>query len=361
MKKICFFSGDISRSGGTERVGTIIANGLSKKGYEVIILSMWNSGNPYFFVEDSIRVDSLLDPKTEGKKYRTVVYPIIKLHNYIKKNNIDIFIDIDTVLSYYTARAIRGTSCKLISWEQFNYWAMERFNEHKRYYAKRLIKKRASALVVLTDEDRIAHSKKYDLKEGFVRTINNPAMYDNEVEYNFDNKTFVSAGRLTYQKGYERLLEAWSMICREIEDWKLVIVGDGELKSSLFEKKDKLELKNIEFKGQVTDVEKYYKEASAYVLSSVYEGFPMVILEAQSNGLPVIAFDCKTGPRDLVENEKNGYLIEDGNIALFANKMLEFSKNKIKAEVMSENAKNNVKKYSLETIISQWVSLIETI
>ncbi|HFJ6416571.1 TPA: glycosyltransferase family 4 protein, partial [Enterococcus faecium] len=106
MKKICFISGVISRSGGTERVGSIIANSLSDLGYDVTILSFWNSGEPYFGLDKTIKVDYMLNPKTEGKLYRTYLYPVWKLHKYICKNEFDIVIDIDTLLSLYTTRAI---------------------------------------------------------------------------------------------------------------------------------------------------------------------------------------------------------------------------------------------------------------
>lgn len=361
MKKICFFSGDISRSGGTERVGTIIANKLSEKGYDVRILSAWNSGEPFFFVNKNIQVDYLLNPKKEGKLYRTVIYPILKLRKYIIKNNIDIMIDIDTVLSYYTTRAILGTKCKLISWEHFNYWAMERLGEAKRYKAKKLIKKYASAMVVLTDEDRIMHNEKYKLPEKFVRTINNPCLSNVEIDYKFKNKIFISVGRLTYQKGYDKLLDAWAIIEKSIADWKLIIVGTGELEESLKDKKNKMKLRNVYFAGHTDNVGEFYKKASAYVLSSVYEGFPMVILEAQSYGLPVISFDCKTGPKDLIENNKTGFLVKDGNVEELAQKMLEFTRNEKEAEQMSNNVQQSIRKYELETIILKWCKLIEDI
>lgn len=361
MKKICFFSGDISRSGGTERVGTIIANKLSEKGYDVRIHSMWDSGKPFFFVDENIQVDYLLNRTREGKLYRTVIYPIIKLKKYIVENDIDIMIDIDTLLSYYTTRAIQRTKCKLISWEHFNYWAMDRLGEPKRYKAKKLIKKYASAMVVLTDEDRIMHNQQYELPENFVETINNPCLSNVKVDYKFENKTFVSVGRLTYQKGYEKLLEAWSMIENDIPDWKLIIVGTGELERSLKDKKNEMNLKNVFFPGHTDNVGDFYKEASAYVLSSVYEGFPMVILEAQSYGLPVISFDCKTGPKDLIENNKTGFLVKAGDSKELARKMLKFTKDEKSAVQMSNRVRQNIQKYNLETIILKWCKLIDSL
>ncbi len=108
-------------------------------------------------------------------------------------------------------------------------------------------------------------------------------------------------------------------------------------------------------------MEEYYKSASCYVLSSVYEGFPMVILEAQSYGLPVISYDCKTGPRDLVHHNFNGMLVEDKNIDQLAKSMIMFTKNTDLAMRMSLNAYNNVQKFNLKEITKQWVALIENV
>lgn len=359
--KICFISSAIAWSGGTERVGTIIANSLCKKGYAVSILSFWNHGTPYYPLEKKVEVDFLLDPSKEGKLYRTYIYPVKKLHDYLVNKDIDIVIDIDTVHCYYTARAIKGTKCKLISWEHFNFWAMKRMGDKKRLKAKEFIKNRASALVVLTDEDRYKHIEEYNLPDKFVRTINNPCLSDVKADYSFDNNTFVSIGRLAPQKGYNLLLEAWNIVEKQIPDWKLVIVGDGELKEELLNQKDRLQLKNVSFTGHSDNVSKFYENSACYVMSSVYEGFPMVLLEAQSYGLPVISFDCKTGPRDLIDNEINGYLVEEANVEQLARMMVQFTRNRDKAYEMSQEALISVSKYGVEQITDQWIDLIESI
>lgn len=360
MKKICFISGDISRSGGTERVGTIIANELSQRGYSVSILSFWKGAGSYFHVNPNIKVDSLLCAK-EGKLYRTYIYPIIKLHNYIKSNDIDVIIDIDTALSVYSCMAIIGTKCKLISWEHFNYWTMLKLNDKKRFKAKTLIKKHASKLVVLTEEDRLKHIEEYNLQSGFIVTIPNPCLLNIDNNYNFEHKTFLAVGRLAPQKNFSALLDAWAQIQQQCPDWQLVIVGKGELEAELKSQAAKLILQRVTFAGHTDNVEHYYQTASCFVLSSEYEGFPMVILEAQSYGLPVISFDCKTGPRDLVTDGINGHLVEDGNVEQFADRMLLFTLDEEKAKKMSVNAINGVKQFNMETIMKKWTNLIEEV
>lgn len=359
--KICFISGVIARSGGTERVGSIIANALATKGYDVTVLSFWDEGVPFFYINDNVKVEYLLNPKTEGKLYRTYIYPIIKLHSYIMKNNIDVIIDIDTVIACFTSYAIKGTKCKQISWEHFNYWAMIKRNEKNRFRAKKLIKNNASKLVVLTEEDRKKHIKEYKLDPEFVVAMPNPCLSNAISDYKFENKVFLAVGRLSQQKNFSALLNAWSLICNDCSEWKLIIVGKGELENSLRKQAENLKLCNIIFAGHSNDIAKYYRQASCFVLSSEYEGFPMVILEAQSFGLPVISFDCKTGPKDLIQNNKTGFLVEDGNIEALAKKMLEFTQNEKKAVQMSKEAQRDVQKYNLESITSKWCTLIESV
>ncbi|HAQ7750511.1 TPA: glycosyltransferase family 4 protein [Enterococcus faecium] len=361
MKKICFISGVISRSGGTERVGSIIANSLSDLGYDVTILSFWNSGEPYFGLDKTIKVDYMLNPKTEGKLYRTYLDPVWKLHKYICKNEFDIVIDIDTLLSLYTTRAIKGTKCKLISWEHFNYWTMEMLKEKKRFKAKKLIKKYAKRLVVLTEEDRQKHIDEYSLSEDFVITMPNPCISNIEYEYHYDKKRFLAVGRLVEEKNFADMISAWKIVEKKVDDWDLIIVGKGELEKDLRQQIKDLNLQRVTIAGHSDHVEEYYKSASCYVLSSVYEGFPMVILEAQSYGLPVISYDCKTGPRDLVHHNFNGMLVEDKNIDQLAKSMIMFTKNTDLAMRMSLNAYNNVQKFNLKEITKQWVALIENV
>lgn len=359
--KICFVSGVIARSGGTERVGSIIAGALANAGYDVVLLSCWNQGIPFFPLDEKVNVQYLLNPKTEGKLYWTYVYPIMKLHRFIVRNHIDIMIDIDTELARYTSYAIQGTSCKQISWEHFNYWTMLKLNEKKRFTAKKLIKRYASKLIVLTEEDRTKHISEYHLPEDFVVTMPNPCMSEVTADYNFRCKTFLAMGRLSPQKKISALLDAWALIQDKCPDWKLLIVGKGELEAELKGQAFRLNLRRVMFVGHTSRVEDYYLNASCLVLSSEYEGFPMVILEAQSYGLPVISFDCKTGPRDLIQDGGNGYLIEDGNVREFADKMLLFTKSEETAKEMSENAAVGVQRYNLGNITKKWCDLLDSV
>ncbi|MCH4597593.1 glycosyltransferase, partial [Achromobacter xylosoxidans] len=146
-----------------------------------------------------------------------------------------------------------------------------------------------------------------------VITMPNPCISNIEYEYHYDKKRFLAVGRLVEEKNFADMISAWKIVEKKVDDWDLIIVGKGELEKDLRQQIKDLNLQRVTIAGHSDHVEEYYKSASCYVLSSVYEGFPMVILEAQSYGLPVISYDCKTGPRDLVLHNFNGMLVEDKN------------------------------------------------
>ncbi|TGY46118.1 glycosyltransferase family 4 protein [Clostridium perfringens] len=355
MAKICFVSGVISRSGGTERVGTIIANELSKRGFEVTILSFWNQGEPYYKLEKDVKVDYLLEAK-EGKLYRTYIYPIIKLRNYILNNQIDILIDIDTLLTTYSGYACWGTKCKLVSWEHFNYWNM--LTDKKRINAKKNVKRFADKLIVLTDDDLKEHINKMGFEKNKIQRIYNPSPFNSSSVYNKDSNIFLAVGRLTNVKGFDLLLYSWKLFENSNKNWNLKIVGSGEEEKSLKSIIKKLNLVNVELINHTKEIEKYYKNAACYILSSRYEGFPMVILEAESFGLPIISFDCKTGPAEMIIDGENGYLIEQGNVEKLSKAMLKFTNSNEQRINMSNKSKEIVYNFSIEKIVDEWEDML---
>lgn len=356
MARICFLEPVISHSGGTERVGIMIANELAKRGHEVTILSFWDYGAPFFTVDESITVDCLLNPKKEGKLFRTYIYPVLKLRDYIVKHNFNVLIDIDSVLAYWSVRSLYGLSCKHIVWDHFNYVHAQ--TERRRVKALHLIRHHADRLVLLTKQDESMY-----IDAGFpgnmVEVINNPTPFENVSPSPRSEHIVLAVGRLTNQKGCDRLISAWSRICNNVGDWKLVFVGSGELHQQLVEQASNAGIRNIQFIGTTQNVEAWYDKASIYALTSRYEGFPMVLLEAMSKGLPIVANDCLTGPRELVLDGKNGYLVSDGDIDNFANKLLSLINDRAKQDVFSQNALVMINDYHIKPIVDHWEALID--
>ncbi|MFI3227143.1 MAG: glycosyltransferase family 4 protein [Clostridia bacterium] len=359
MKKICFINGVIAHSGGTERVGIMIANELSKRGYDVTMLSFWDYGKPFFECHKNIKIDYLLNPSREGKLYRTHIYPILKLHNYIQKNKFDIVIDIDTILSNYTTFAIKGTKTKHISWEHFNY--LHTIKDKKRIKAINLAKKYSDKIVVLTKKDYNLHFEKAGIAKEKLEQIYNPTPFEGRKESDRSEKLVIAVGRLTDQKGFDLLLESWSAIEKTGSEWTLAIIGSGEdddkLKNIIIDKN----LKNVQFIPATNEIEKWYDKASVFVLPSRYEGFPMVLLEAMVKGLPIVAFDCFTGPSEMIVDGKNSFLAEDGNVDQFAEKLNLLLNDEALREEFSNGNKLKVKEFYLENIVNQWENMIKTL
>lgn len=354
--KICFISGVISRAGGTERVGTMIANELVNRGYDVSILSFWNQGLPFFKCDKSIKIYYLLNPKTEGKLYRTFLYPIFKLRSFIKKHKFDVVIDIDTALSYYTLRAVKGIDIKHIAWEHFNY--LHTVQDKKRLVSIRLIKKMSDQLVVLTKTDYHFHIDKEKFDKRKVRYIYNPTPFEGKSISDRNEKIFLAVGRLTYQKGFDLMLEAWKIVEERLDTWKLVIVGSGEDEEKLKDIIKVNKLKRVELIPNTSNIESWYDRACIYTMSSRYEGFPMVVLEAMAKGLPIISFDCVTGPNEMIKNLTTGILVKDGDISELAREMIELANDRKRQDIYSTETKKYIKNFYISKIIDDWERLL---
>ena len=209
MKKICFFSGDITRSGGTERVGTVIANELHKKGqFEIRIVSLWEDKKKTFFhLEQGIKRDTLFSDHVSGKKILTYVKAVKK---YVDSNRIDVLVDIDGILDLYSIPALKKNKCKLVSWEQFSYYISPFVSYRK--YTRKMAAKKANAIVVLTESDKNNYLKELEIS-GEIRTIYNPVeKTPSIINYDDKSKTIITVGRLSPDKGFDMLVKVASKV-----------------------------------------------------------------------------------------------------------------------------------------------------
>jgi len=319
MINVCFFSGDITNSGGTERVGTIIANELSKnKNYKVSFVSLFEKKEtPFFEIAPEITRYKLYDIYVRGITH--IVQICHKLKKIVENNNIDILIDIDGILDMYSLVVKLFTGVKVISWEHFNYYQHPAVGHRK--YTRKLAGRFADAIVTLTNEDKGYYEKNIKIKCP-IEFIHNPVMnLDKNCEYDLSSKTLLSVGRLTYQKGFDILLDVANIVLKKHLDWNWIILGEGKDKQMLEEKIKKFSLEGrVILKGNVSNVDDYYKSSSIFVLTSRFEGLPMTLLETKPFKLPVVSFDIKTGPKECIIDKKNGYLIKEFDIEDMAKK-----------------------------------------
>ena len=169
----------------------------------------------------------------------------------------------------------------------------------------------------------------------------------------------MAIGRLTAQKGFDKLLDIWKKIEEKDSEWELYIIGSGEDREKLLNQKENLNLKKVTFIENTKNIKEYYKKASIYLMTSRFEGLPMTLIEAQSFGLPIISYDIKTGPKDIVNDSEDGYLIKNDNSEEFIDKFLYLSQNREKIHEFSQKAYENSKRFKLDNIIKKWKEVLK--
>lgn len=352
MKKICFFSANFENSGGTERVTSIIANRLVELGYDITIISCIGGEKSFFKLNPKIKLDRLYKSCGGLKLNLTAAY---KLRQKIKEYDFDYIIDIDTIHSSFSIPATIGLRTKVISWEHFNFYSD--LGVKRRKLGRVLAGKYADRIITLTNEDREAFLENLDVKSK-IDYIYNPTPYPNEKKSLCESKIAVAIGRLTAQKGFDKLLDIWKKIEGKDSEWELYIIGSGEDREKLLNQKESLNLKKVTFIENTKNIKEYYEKASIYLMTSRFEGLPMTLIEAQSFGLAIISYDIKTGPKDIVNDSEDGYLIENDNQNGFVSKFLELSQDREKIQEFSQRAYENSKRFKLDNIIEKWVKIL---
>lgn len=190
--------------------------------------------------------------------------------------------------------------------------------------------------------------------------IPNPNPLDNKSVSTLLNKRVISVGKLDAQKGYDMLVEAWQLVAIRHPDWVLAIFGEGEWESKLRSRIKELDLEGtINLCGNTVDIVSQYLDSSIYVMSSRYEGLPMVLIEAMSCGLPIVSFDCEYGPRELIIEGKSGLLVPPNNLEQLAEKICILIEDENLRIKMGIKALEGVRKYAKEPIMHQWIDLFE--
>lgn len=359
MHKICFFISKISSTGGTERVASLIASELAARGYKVYFFNLIGDAYINFDLHESIQIHTLGLP--DGSIKSNFLKIILNWRKFIQNQEIDFIIDVDSILSVFSVLALFKLPTKHICWEHFNFNVD--LDVKFRKVGRLLAAKYSDIIITLTDKDKNLWLNGITHISAKIVTIHNPSPYENV--YNLpklEQKTVLAVGRLTYQKGFDMLLDVWANLCKKNIDWKLLIVGDGVDKELLTTRVKELNIiDRVEFIPATKNIAQYYQSSSFYCMSSRFEGFGMVLLEAQAFGLPIVSFDCDCGPSDIVTNGINGFLVENGNVTELESKLCEMMKiSRYEYEKMSYSAYENSKKFSLkESIIFKWVDLIE--
>ena len=345
--KILFLEGDMSRRGGTERMTSWLSSMLVRDHAVHIISLHQNHGEVFFALADGVTHSVLSSQKTLAQ--------IREIRKYIRAHAIDTVINVDTGMGYIGILASRGTRAKVITWEHANFF--NNWNSRIFPYLRRFAAKKSDALVVLTSRDKQNYEKNIK-KCAPLSVIPNPSK-SREYSYDVGSKTILSAGILGRIKRFELIVPIGKAVFAKHPDWKWVICGDGPERENLENAVKEADLcEKIIFRGSVSNMDPEYAEASIYVLTSEMEGLPMVLLEAKSQGLPIVSFDIETGPSDIVRDGVNGYLVESGDTDAMAEKICNLIESPALRASFSENSGLDMEKFDEENIVKQWETLI---
>jgi glycosyltransferase involved in cell wall biosynthesis len=216
-------------------------------------------------------------------------------------------------------------------------------------------------LVALTEQDVAAYDKLLDGKVRLDR-IPNTVHAMGGPDPDLSTKTLLAAGRLVSQKGFDYLIPAFAKVAPDFPDWKLRICGKGKQKDELKQLiKEHRVRRQVELAGPSNDMGATFAEASIFVLSSRFEGFPLILIEAMSKGLAVVSFDCPTGPADIIDDHENGILVPHKDIDALAEGMRQLMADEELRRKVAASAAVKARDYEIENIGPQWENLFETL
>ena len=373
--KIIYCIPQLYRLGGMERIVSIKMNLLVKEGYDVSVITTDQGNRPFYFELDKrIKHYDLNINYEQNTGNRLIKKFFLLLYKYyIHRRRLESLLFVlkaDIVISTFSDEMfilpyIKDGSKKIV---EFHFC---------RNMFKLLSQKGIFHLIdIFKSKRRIRSLKKFD---SFVCLSNEDAqnwteLNNVEVIYNISPLKFsskatlkehrvISVGRYSYQKGYDRLINAWALISKEIpEDWTLHIVGEGCLRQELTDQIKRLGLENSVFLDGVSEnISKDYLSSSIAVFTSHYEGFLLALAEAESAGVPVVSFDTPCGPKDIIEDGKDGFLVPNGDISQIAKKIYLLIQDEKLRTIMGRNAYENSKRFNENIIIPQWISLFDRV
>ena len=356
---IGFFSGDITRSGGTDNVSVMISNELSQKtDCEISFISLFEERDiPFFSINPAIQRFRLYPTATHGIQHYFDTCK--RLRNIVAMQHIDVLVDIDCILDMYSL-PLRKTGVKVVSWEHFNY--LQNPGVPYRKLTRRWAARSADAIVTLTETDKKLYQSNLKLKCPIVAIPNPMETPDSPVSYDANSHLILSSGRLTYQKGFDLLVEVASKGLPDHPDWTWMVLGEGEDRPMLEQKIRDAHLNGrLVLKGRVDDVDSYYRRSAMFVMTSRFEGLPMVLLEAKAHRLPLVSFDCLTGPAEIIEDWVNGTLVPPEDVDSMAAAVNELIENRTRRVEYSAMSGSNANRYDINTIITQWKSLLKKV
>lgn len=364
-------------SGGMERMLSLKANELVERGHEVCVITTdQRNQKPFFNFNPSIRhfdlninyeenngksiFNKILHYPGKQRRHRKALSALL---SRLKPDvTVSMFCNEASILHNIKSGGAKILEIHFSRFKRLQYgrkgiWGIIdrlRNNNDKRIAAK------YNRFAVLTEEDAALWGKLPNMTviPNFCKTLENPALAD------MSAKRVIAVGRISYQKGFDRLLQAWALVIKKFPDWKLTVFGGGDKaeKDNLLKLADSFGIAgSFELLPPVKDIQKEYAKSSILAMTSRYEGLPMVLVEAQQQGLPIVSFDCKCGPKDVILPGRNGLLVKEGDVEGFAQALEKLMSDTDLRNRMQRESLENIKRFDKNLIMDKWESLFREV
>lgn len=362
-------------SGGMERVLANKANWLVEHGYEVVIVTTDQHGEePFFSLHPSIKCYDLAinyeDNNGSSFLDKALNYPLRQFRHRSHLKALLKRIKADIVISMFCNDAsflpsiddgsakileIHFSRFKRLQYGRKGVWAVA---DRWRSWRDVATARRFDRFVVLTREDR-ANWGPLDN----ITAIPNARSFEPGIPSALETRRVLAVGRLCYQKGFDMLVDVWRKVCDVVPDWTLRIVGSGESEDALRARIKELALDSrVEIvSAKASEMPAIYRDASILVMSSRYEGLPMALLEGQASGLPIVSFACKCGPKDIIHDGVDGYIVPEGDIDAMAEKIIKLAGDTDLRKRMGAAALMASADYSESEVMGLWEELFRTV
>ena len=373
-------------AGGLERVTTVKANWLAEHGYEVYLVTSGHAGRPsYYPLHPSVKhIDLGLCYEVQGAISRFEAYrrnlPKYRKHKELLEQLFaEIRPDIAVAAGWHEGTflyQIKDGSKKIIEhhiWRNANFALYSLYLKQMSHvtllrrvksglltlwnrwltYKQGRYDQKFDRLVVLTEED-----KTYCTHCPTTSVIPNPITAPSSEVSPLSDKVILAVGRLDNQKNFPGLIDIWALIAKDYPDWKLRIVGEGYTDTRILQK-----VKEYSLEGQfelcpfTNNVQEHYLSSSIFTMTSAFEGFGLVLVEAESMGLPLVSYACPCGPRDIIRDGQDGFLVERGDMKTFAARLRQLIEDEELRRRMGQAAKVNSQRFSLDNVMKQWEAL----
>ncbi len=360
--KIGFLINDLE-AGGAERATVSLANYFVNHGTDTKIIT-FKDCESFYPLDNKVEHHKVnfdeIEHSMSVKRLTGAIKRMFAIRSYIKSLGLDLLIGMSFSMTWYTVFATIFTKTKSIGTERNNPYKYKstKFNTLLRKIFYRL----CNGYIFQTKKSACFFTKKLRKTDIVIpNAIFNESIYSLTPPKSRE-KIICAVGRLTEQKRFDILIDAFKQIESKIPDYNLIIFGEGELREKLEKQIKDYNLQDrIFLPGKNPDAVKVVNRASVFVLSSDLEGMPNALMEAMALGVPCVSTRCDMGPEELIENNKNGILVETGSSNEIAKAILKIIENSDLACELSENARKLIKTHSIETISEMWLEFLKNI